>query len=99
MPIEIEGVEYFTSADIQRTTGIVRQTLWRWRRAGVVPEGRRYRNKTIVFTRAEVEAIREYSNRLVPMSSPRSHRHGGALAKAKKGGRVTPRKNPRQGRP
>jgi hypothetical protein len=69
MPIQIEGVEYFTAADIQRHVGIVRQTLWRWRRARKIPQGRRYRDKTIVFTMAEVEAIRDYSNRLEPAES------------------------------
>lgn len=69
MTIEIEGVQYFTAADIQREVGVVRQTLWRWRRARRIPQGRRYRDKTIVFTRSEVEAIREYSNRLEPAES------------------------------
>jgi len=69
MPIEIEGVEYFTAIDIQREVGVVRQTLWRWRRAQKIPQGRRYRDKTIVFTRAEIDAIREYSNRLEPADS------------------------------
>jgi predicted DNA-binding transcriptional regulator AlpA len=78
MSIEIEGVEYFTAADIQRDVGIVRQTLWRWRTARKIPQGRRYRDKTIVFTRAEVEAIREYSNRLEPADSPRPRPDGAA---------------------
>lgn len=76
MAIEIEGVEYFTATDIQREVGVVRQTLWRWRRDRKIPQGRRYRNKTIVFTRAEVEAIREYSNRLEPVDSPKSRQDG-----------------------
>jgi hypothetical protein len=66
MSIEIEGTEYFTAADIQRDIGVVRQTLWRWRRARKIPQGRRYRDQAIVFTRSEVEAIRVYSNRLEP---------------------------------
>jgi hypothetical protein len=66
MPIHVEGVEYFTAADIQREIGVVRQTLWRWRKDGRIPQGRRYRDRQIVFTREEVESIREYSNRLEP---------------------------------
>lgn len=85
MPIEIEGVEYFTAADIQREVGVVRQTLWRWRTARKIPQGRRYRDRTIVFTRAEVEAISEYSNRLEPVESPRA-RHGGVRAATPKRG-------------
>ena len=45
MPIEIDGVEYFTAADIQRTLAIVRQTLWRWRKARKIPAGRRFRGQ------------------------------------------------------
>lgn len=78
MPIEIEGLEYFTAADIRCEVGVVRQTLWRWRRARVIPQGLRYRSKAIVFTRAEVEAIREYSNRLEPADSPYPRRSDGA---------------------
>lgn len=78
--ISIEGIEYFTAADIQREVGVVRQTLWRWRRARVIPQGLRYRNKIIVFTRAEVEAIREYSNRLEPADSPPARRDSAAAA-------------------
>lgn len=99
MPIRIEGVEYFTAADIQRTAGIVRQTLWRWRKAGLVPAGSRYRNKAIVFTRAEVEAISEYSNRVVPMYTPRRSRQRSASTKNTKGARFVPRKGPRQAQP
>lgn len=85
MPSAIEGVEYFTAADIQREVGVVRQTLWRWRRTRVIPPGLRYRSKTIAFTRADVEAIREYSNRLEPADSPQLRRDGGAAATASKG--------------
>jgi predicted DNA-binding transcriptional regulator AlpA len=65
-PIQIGGVEYFTAADIHREIGVARQTLWRWRKAGKIPRGRRYRDRLVVFTHEELEAIREYSNRLEP---------------------------------
>ena len=66
MPIEIEGTTYLSAADIQRELGVARVTLWRWRKDRKIPQGRRYRNKQIVFTKQEVEAIREFSNRLEP---------------------------------
>lgn len=66
MPLEIAGVPYFNAADIQRDVGVARQTLWRWRKAGKIPQGRRYRDRQVVFTEQEVRAIREYSNRLEP---------------------------------
>ncbi len=72
VPILIERVEYFTAADIQRDLGVARQTLWRWRKGGKIPQGRRYRDRQVVFTRQEVEAIREYSNRLEPADSTQS---------------------------
>jgi predicted DNA-binding transcriptional regulator AlpA len=85
MPIRIERAEYFTAADVQRTLGVVRQTLWRWRRDRKVPQGRRYRGRTIVYTREEVKVIREYSNRLEPADSPQPRRPSAAPVKARKG--------------
>jgi len=66
MPITINRLQYFTAADIQQELSIARQTLWRWRRAGSIPQGRRYRDRHVVFTRQEVDAIRGFSNRLEP---------------------------------
>lgn len=79
MPLEIEGVEYFTAADIHRALRIARQTLWRWRRSRKIPPGRRYRDLRIVFTRQELEAIREYANRLEPADSAQVCRPSSAL--------------------
>jgi hypothetical protein len=64
--IRIDGITYFSAMDVQREIGVVRQTLWRWRRARKIPAGRRYRDRQVVFTREEVDAIRKYANRLVP---------------------------------
>jgi hypothetical protein len=67
MPIKIEGTAYFFVADIQRDVAVARQTLWRWRRAQKIPQGRRYRDRQVVFTKEEVETIRDYANRLEPL--------------------------------
>jgi hypothetical protein len=66
MAIEIGGVSYFNAADIHREIGVARQTLWRWRQARCIPPGHRFRGRQIVFTREEVETIRQYANRLEP---------------------------------
>jgi predicted DNA-binding transcriptional regulator AlpA len=66
MPIQIDGVAYFSAADIQRDLGVTRQTLWRWRKARKIPQGRRYRDRQVLFTKEEVDVIHEYANRLEP---------------------------------
>jgi predicted DNA-binding transcriptional regulator AlpA len=66
MPIDIEGTRYFSAADIHRELNVARQTLWRWRKDRKIPQGRRYRDRQVLFTEAEMEAIRDYANRLEP---------------------------------
>ena len=94
--IEINGIQYFTSADICREIGVARQTLWRWRKTRDIPQGLRYRNQAIVFTRAEVEAIRQHSNRLEPTDS--SHSGHSMVGSTTTRRRVMPRNKPQQGR-
>jgi predicted DNA-binding transcriptional regulator AlpA len=64
--VRIKKIDYFSAADIQQEIGVARQTLWRWRKAKKIPQGRRYRDRQVVFTKQEVEEIREYANRLEP---------------------------------
>jgi predicted DNA-binding transcriptional regulator AlpA len=68
MPIVIHGISYQTASDVQRTLGVSRQTLWRWRQDGKVPAGRRYRDKQIVFSTEEVDQIRAHAERLEPVA-------------------------------
>ena len=70
MSIEVDGVTYYSAADVLQEIGVSRQTLWRWRHEGKVPGGRRYRDKQILFTRGEVQQIRDYANRLEPLQRP-----------------------------
>ena len=63
----IDGSEYFSATQIVETTGISRQTLWRWRQEGKVPAGHRFRDKLLVFTAEELEQIRQYANRVEPI--------------------------------
>jgi predicted DNA-binding transcriptional regulator AlpA len=69
MPIKIQGVPYFSASDIQQDLGVARQTLWRWRKTRKIPQGCRYRDRQVVFTKEQVDAIREYANRLQPAES------------------------------
>ena len=69
MPLEIDGVTYYSSAEVAVETAISRQTLWRWRQQGKVPAGHRFRERQILFTAAEFDEVREYANRLEPASA------------------------------
>jgi len=66
MAIEINGMTYFAAAEVARTVGVSRQTLWRWRQARKVPSGLRFRDGHLVFTAAELGQIREFAARLEP---------------------------------
>lgn len=65
--IEIRGVRYFSAADIVKEAGVSRQTFWRWRQEGKIPIGHRFRDGRVLFTAPEVEAIRQYANRVDPI--------------------------------
>ncbi len=70
MPRLINGVEYFSVKEIMREFGVTRQTVWRWRQ-DKVPKGRKFRNGQVLFTRAELESIREHATRVEPISDSR----------------------------
>lgn len=86
--LSIEGITYFTAAQVARAAGVTRQTLWRWRQEGKVPTGRRYRDKQILFTSTELDRIRDYANRLVPLEPTNPTQPAGQLRlfSTKKGG-------------
>ncbi len=67
MPRQIEAVQYFSAAEVARELNVSRQTLWRWRKDGRIPSGKRFRDRQVFFTAAEVAAIREYGNLLEPI--------------------------------
>jgi protein involved in temperature-dependent protein secretion len=67
MPRVIDGVRYHSVSEIEDELHVSRQTLWRWRREGSIPVGQRFRNRQVLFTDAEVQAIRGFANRLTPI--------------------------------
>ena len=68
MAIDINGKTYFQITEVIENTGITRQTLWRWRRDGCIPAGRKYRGRLVLYTSDEVELIRQYADRIEPIT-------------------------------
>ncbi|MDE2784407.1 MAG: hypothetical protein OXK77_15750 [Gemmatimonadota bacterium] len=66
----IEGVRYYSTSEVLEAAGISRQTLWRWRREGLVPEGHRFRSRRVLFSERERDHILSYANRI---ESPRTN--------------------------
>jgi hypothetical protein len=68
--IEVDGISYFSAADVARDCGVTRQTLWRWRGDGKIPQGVRYRDKQVLFTAEDLNRIREFAHRIKPVAGP-----------------------------
>jgi predicted DNA-binding protein (UPF0251 family) len=67
MSVTIEGEEYYTNSEVSDRLKVSRQTLWRWREKGSIPAGLRYRTRQVLFTAEEMEAIRQFANKLEPI--------------------------------
>lgn len=66
MPIEVSGELFSTLTEVADFVDVTRQTIWRWRKAGKIPDGRKYRGREVLFNQDEVESIYNYANRLEP---------------------------------
>ena len=71
MPIKINKIKYLLATEVAENIAVTRQTLWRWRRAGSIPAGRKYRGHQVLYTGEELELIRQYSERIEPIQSSR----------------------------
>ena len=71
MPValDIEGIPYYSASELLKELGISRQTLWRWRRHGSIPQGNLFRGRTLVFTETEADEIRQFANRIEPITN------------------------------
>jgi len=69
----VNGVEYFPATELLVEIGVSRQTLWRWRRRGQIPRGRRYRDGRILFTGREVEMIKRFATSVEIAERPAFH--------------------------
>ena len=69
MPVVINDQTYYRTADVCRTVGISRNTLFRWLKEGVVSdiEYRDCRGWRL-FTPAQVDAIRTKTNHVTAIS-------------------------------
>jgi len=67
MGFEIEGTSYLVANELLDELDITRQTLWRWRRAGRIPQGHRFRDGKVVFTQEAADEVRQYANRIEPI--------------------------------
>jgi predicted DNA-binding transcriptional regulator AlpA len=67
MPIDIQGQDYHTVAEVLEAASISRQTLWRWRQERRVPQGHRFRDGQVLFSGAELSAVLKYATHLVPI--------------------------------
>ncbi len=77
MTVEINGNKYSQITEVAELVGISRQTLWRWRRDGSIPIGRKYRGRQIIYTQDEIELIRQFAERIEPIDN--GHRPQGTL--------------------
>jgi cysteine desulfurase len=66
MPTQIDGSIFYSGKEVAAACGVSRQTIWRWRQDGLIPEGRPRRGGTVVFTEAELEYIRARISQGIP---------------------------------
>jgi hypothetical protein len=74
LSVLVNDREFFTASEIANEVGVVRQTLWRWRLNGKIPQGHLFRDRQILFTAEEREQIREYANKLEPANADMTHK-------------------------
>lgn len=61
MPTQIDGTIFFTCTDVAQACAVSRQTIWRWRQDGLIPNGRASRTRAVVFTESELNFILSHS--------------------------------------
>jgi predicted DNA-binding transcriptional regulator AlpA len=68
MPVDIKGITYYSSPEVLEACSISRQTLWRWRKEGKIPDGRRFRDGSLLYTESDYEVIQDYANSVEPIA-------------------------------
>lgn len=68
MAKQIADKIYLSLSDVAKTLDVARQTVWRWYKSGKLPPGVLYRDgRTVLFSPADVEKIREYAQHVEPI--------------------------------
>jgi hypothetical protein len=65
--VKIGNEIYYEATEVVRELHISRQTLWKWRRQGHIPQGSHCRRKRLVFSQEELPAIIAYAQRVEPV--------------------------------
>jgi cysteine desulfurase len=76
MPTKIEDSEYFSLQEIAEMVSVSRQTLWRWRQEGKMPQGRSFRGRSLLFSEAELALVKQRAHEL---TVPKKKEHSGAF--------------------
>ena len=65
MPVTINGQTYYRTAEVYRTIGISKNTLYRWLQHGVLGESeRRDRRGWRIFTQDEMDKLKVETDRI-----------------------------------
>lgn len=74
--IRIDGLDFYDLQHVAGLAQVTRQTLWQWRSRGVIPLGRKHRNR-LLFTRDEADLIVRHAGRLEPVPDRAALRYDG----------------------
>ena len=65
MPVTVDGQTYYRTAEVCRTVGISRATLFRWLKEGIFREAEhRDRRGWRLFTEAEIDKLKAEANQI-----------------------------------
>ena len=67
MSTEIDGQAFFSANEVAEKMCVTRQTLWRWRKRGLIPLGHKHRDGRVLFSEHEVDSIEEYAKKMEPI--------------------------------
>ena len=80
MPIERAGTVYYTLTEVAEKVACSRTSIWRWKKQQKIPPGHRYRDRELLFTPEELQAIYAYAHRLTPDEAATALQHQFKLA-------------------